>query len=162
MPPPAPLKKKSKLSLSTKTKNKSDTFLVDDFVFSDEDQQDSQSILAETATNDKEKPRGEKEKNPEPRGEKEKNPEPNPAKKKDDQATQQALQNVQVSHAACEDLKAQMFGWQSSTLPCLGPDGMPVKTSVCDDIDESVRRASNIEQQLASAKVKFKYTLKAI
>lgn len=47
-----------------------------------------------------------------------------------------------------------MFGWESSQSPCIGPDGLPMKTSVCDDIEESVKRAANIEQQLALGKVK--------
>lgn len=65
------------------------------------------------------------------------------------------FQNVKVSHAACDDLKAQMFGGLSSFAPCIGPDGMPMKTSACNDIEESVQRAANIEQQLASAKVNY-------
>lgn len=56
----------------------------------------------------------------------------------------------------CGDLKAQMFGNDYQESPCLGPDGLPMKTSVCDDIEQSVMRASNIEKQLAVGQV-FQY-----
>lgn len=41
---------------------------------------------------------------------------------------------------------------RSPTAP-LGPDGTPLRTSVCDEIEESVRKAASIEKQLQNAKV---------
>ena len=38
----------------------------------------------------------------------------------------------------------------------LGPDGTVLKTSVCDDIEESVKRAAKIEEELANSKVSYK------
>ena len=35
----------------------------------------------------------------------------------------------------------------------VGPDGNPLKTSVCDEIDESVNKAAKIENELQNAKV---------
>lgn len=41
--------------------------------------------------------------------------------------------------------------------PCvgapIGPDGNVLKTSVCFDIEESVRKAAKIEEELANSKV---------
>ena len=37
----------------------------------------------------------------------------------------------------------------------IGPDGKVLKTSVCDEIEASVRKAAEIEQQLARSKVTF-------
>ena len=34
-----------------------------------------------------------------------------------------------------------------------GPDGVLLKTSVCDEIEESVKKAAEIEKQLANSKV---------
>lgn len=58
-------------------------------------------------------------------------------------------------HAMNDDLaaKSQLLGWASANSPPLGPDGMPAKTSVCNEIDESVKRAESIEKQMAKSKV---------
>lgn len=38
--------------------------------------------------------------------------------------------------------------------PPIGPDGMTIKTSVCDEINQSVQRATDIENKLSNSKVK--------
>lgn len=68
------------------------------------------------------------------------------------------FQHVQVSHAMTEDAKLKaslLFAHPSSILPALGPDGNPLKTSVCDEIEESVKRAAQIEKQLQHSKVLY-------
>lgn len=47
------------------------------------------------------------------------------------------------------------FDSQESHAP-LGPDGNPIKTSVCDEIQESVEKAAKMETQMANMKVAFK------
>lgn len=39
------------------------------------------------------------------------------------------------------------------TEAAIGPDGEILKTSVCDEIEESVKKAAQIEQELANTKV---------
>ena len=57
---------------------------------------------------------------------------------------------------AVEDNVSKQFRAFSNHLdPFIGPDGKPVKTSVCDDIEESVKRAADIEKQLKDSKVFF-------
>lgn len=53
-----------------------------------------------------------------------------------------------------EDLR-QKAGQVFSRAPeaPIGPDGKPFRTSVCQDIDESVKKAAMIEEQLRDAKV---------
>lgn len=41
----------------------------------------------------------------------------------------------------------------STPVAPIGLDGMPLKTSVCDDIEQSVIRAEEIEKKLANSKV---------
>ena len=60
---------------------------------------------------------------------------------------------MNVSHAMCDDLKAQMFGKDFESSPCLDRNGLPMKTSVCDDIEDSMKRAANIEKKLSSSQV---------
>lgn len=43
----------------------------------------------------------------------------------------------------------------------LQPDGTPMKTSVCDEIQQSVERTEKIERQLANAKVVHFIALKS-
>lgn len=43
--------------------------------------------------------------------------------------------------------------FQRSPEAPVGPDGMVLKTSVCDEIEDSVRKAADIEKQLQNAKV---------
>ena len=48
--------------------------------------------------------------------------------------------------------KTQQIFARSPEVP-LGPDGNPLKTSVCNEIEESVKKAAHIEVQLQNAKV---------
>ena len=63
------------------------------------------------------------------------------------------FQNVEISHAINEELKSKINSALGMVTPLLGPDGRPMKTSVCDQIKESVERAEEIEKQIANAKV---------
>ena len=53
-----------------------------------------------------------------------------------------------------EDLRKKSNVVFSRSPPApIGPDGIPLKISVCDEILESVRKAADIEKQLQNAKV---------
>lgn len=61
------------------------------------------------------------------------------------------FQNVKVSHATPSSLN--VLPRPIVGTPAYGPDGVVLKTSVCDEIEESVRRAEQIEIDLANVKV---------
>ena len=67
------------------------------------------------------------------------------------------FKNVAVSHATGLSQKRPMDVFRNGD-PLMGPDGKIVRTSVCDEIDESVKRAAAIEQQLAQSKVFFLFS----
>lgn len=57
------------------------------------------------------------------------------------------FQHVKVSHRTSE-VDDNFSSLLLSGLPPLGPDGKPMKTSVCDEIKESVDKAAEIERKL--------------
>lgn len=64
------------------------------------------------------------------------------------------MQHVEVNHSLSGEAREQAsnaFG--RSTEPLIGNDGTVLKTSVCDEIHESVKKAQQIEQQLQNSKV---------
>ena len=60
------------------------------------------------------------------------------------------FQHVQVSHAL-DDVRQVTY--EDTNPPPLGSDGRPLKTSVCSEIEQSMLRASDIEQKLSNSKV---------
>ena len=45
------------------------------------------------------------------------------------------------------------LGLSRPPIAPLGNDGKPLRTSVCDEIDDSIRKAAKIEQELQNSKV---------
>lgn len=64
------------------------------------------------------------------------------------------IQHVQVQLEAGDDLlkKTNLVFSRSPPTP-IGRDGKPLRTSVCNEIEDSVAKASNIERQLQNSKV---------
>lgn len=89
--------------------------------------------------------RGEKEKGTDTRGEKEKGTEN--VDTSENVTEIQPLQHVQVSHTL--DVRENV----SNESPPIGPDGLPIRTSVCLEIEQSVQKAEDIERKLANSKV---------
>ena len=60
---------------------------------------------------------------------------------------------MEVSHAVPDELISKLNLALGKCSPLLGPEGNPMKTSVCDQIQESMKRGADIEEQLANSKV---------
>lgn len=141
--PPPPSAKKFKLSLK---KKKSNAFEVEQVEEPDDDDPINEEVAPDVQTNVQPDDRG---------GEKEKNPvSQEHLRENDDDQTLHALQNVRVLHAAPgPGPKRKPSDVFKNGDPLMGNDGKIVRTSVCDEIDESVKRAAAIEEQLAKPKV---------
>lgn len=64
------------------------------------------------------------------------------------------MQHVKVSHALSGEAKTQANGaFLRPPSPPLDENSNEMKTSVCDEIAESVMKAANIEKQLNNSKV---------
>lgn len=63
------------------------------------------------------------------------------------------LQNVTVCHAVGDPKAKKPLHVFQAGDPLMGPDGKIIRTSVCQEIEDSVKRASAIEEQLAKSKV---------
>ena len=66
------------------------------------------------------------------------------------------MQHVSISHATSVENSKQPVSSLGISRPPVAPldsEGNPLKTSVCDEIEESVTKASKIEQQLRNSKV---------
>lgn len=61
-----------------------------------------------------------------------------------------SFQLVQVLHALHDS--RQQNESENPSIP-IGPDGLPLKTSVCGEIAQSVMRGAEIEKKLANSKV---------
>lgn len=141
--PPPPSATKFKLSLK---KKKSNAFEVEQVEEPDDDDPINEEVAPDVQTNVQPDDRG---------GEKEKNPvSQEHLRENDDDQTLHALQNVRVLHAAPgPGPKRKPSDVFKNGDPLMGNDGKIVRTSVCDEIDESVKRAAAIEEQLAKPKV---------
>lgn len=67
------------------------------------------------------------------------------------------FQNVKVTHALNslnDESRARAKSlFSGQPVPPVGNDGRPLKTSVCDEIQQSVDRAEKIEKHIANSKV---------